>query len=229
MNQVVTHGIILSRLNYGEADKIITVITPDHGKIRLMARGVRKVKSKLAGGIELFSISTLVYIPGKKDISTLVSTRLITHFNHIVEDLDRTMIGYDILKITNKATEDECDSDYYELLLQALTNLNDKEVDAILTKCWFMARLLKVMGHSPNIAKDTNGQEFSATTAYNFDYQAMGFYAHARGSLKANHIKMLRLLLSTEPHKLQLISGVEKVLPGLEQLLRQSLGMYIKI
>ncbi len=229
MTQIVTSGIILNRINYGEADKIITVITPDHGKVRFMARGVRKIKSKLAGGIELFSVSTVVFIPGKKDISTLISTRLLTHFNHIVEDLDRTMIGYDVLKMINKATEDQCDSDYYELLLRALTNLNDEEVDALLTKCAFMARLLKVMGHAPNSAKTHDGKAFSVSKTYNFDYQAMGFYEQEKGSFKANHIKMLRLLLTTEPHKLQLISGLNEVLPGLEQLLRQGLGQYIKL
>ena len=56
MNQLVTDGIVLSRVNYGEADRIIKLLTPEAGKLSLMARGVRKPKSKLAGGIELFSI-----------------------------------------------------------------------------------------------------------------------------------------------------------------------------
>ncbi|MCA9330182.1 DNA repair protein RecO, partial [Candidatus Saccharibacteria bacterium] len=62
MKQIVTVGIVLARINYGEADRIVTILTPDHGKIRLLARGVRKIKSRLAGGIELFSINDLTYI-----------------------------------------------------------------------------------------------------------------------------------------------------------------------
>jgi len=86
VNQIVTTAIVLSRLNYGEADRIITVITPDNGKLRLMAKGVRRVKSKLAGGIELFIVSSLTFIKGKGDIGTLVSSRLQTHFSSIVTD-----------------------------------------------------------------------------------------------------------------------------------------------
>ena len=45
-----TVAIILKRINYGEADEYVNFVTPDYGKLRLMAKGVRKSKSKLAGG-----------------------------------------------------------------------------------------------------------------------------------------------------------------------------------
>ena len=48
-----TEAIILRRTNYGEADRVISLITPDRGKISGIAKGVRKPKSKLAGGLEL--------------------------------------------------------------------------------------------------------------------------------------------------------------------------------
>src|SRR4051812_44153733 len=105
--QRVTTGIVLTRIEYGEADRIVTVLTPNDGKLRLMAKGVRRVKSKLAGGVELFSVSSLTYIPGRGDIGTLISSRLETHFGHIVQNIDRTMLGYDLIKLLHKATEDE--------------------------------------------------------------------------------------------------------------------------
>ena len=49
-----TLGYVLRRTNYGEADRILNIITPE-GKISAIAKGVRKEKSKLAGGIEMFS------------------------------------------------------------------------------------------------------------------------------------------------------------------------------
>ncbi len=113
MNQIVTKGIVLTRTDYGEADRIITMLTPDQGKVRVIAKGVRRVKSKLAGGIELFSVSSITYIPGRKEIGTLVSTRLQQHFGNIVKDIDRTMLGYELLKRLNKATEDDVDDDYF--------------------------------------------------------------------------------------------------------------------
>lgn len=107
MNQIVTTAIVLGRTDYGEADRILTLLTPDQGKLRLLAKGVRRVKSKLAGGIELFSVSTITFVRGRGDIGALVSTRLNKHYGHIVQDLDRTMLGYELLKQLNKTTEDE--------------------------------------------------------------------------------------------------------------------------
>src|SRR5688572_3433628 len=137
MNQLVTEGIILSRTDYGEADRIITLLTPEHGKLRLMAKGVRRVKSKLAGGIELFSVSTITFVKGRGDIGTLVSTRLVKHYGRIVEDLDRTMLGYELIKQLNKVTEDHPEPAYFELLQQTFEALNDPGVPLGLIRFWF--------------------------------------------------------------------------------------------
>src|ERR1700747_2121837 len=107
MRQLVTRGIVLTRTNYGEADRIITVLTPDHGKLRLMVKGARRLKSKLAGGIELFSVSDLTFIPGKGDMGTLVSSRMQQHFGQIVQDIERVQLGYELIKLLNRATEDQ--------------------------------------------------------------------------------------------------------------------------
>jgi DNA repair protein RecO (recombination protein O) len=107
VNQILTRGIVLSRTDYGEADRILTLLTPDQGKIRLIAKGVRKIKSKLAGGIELFSVSDVTFIRGRGDIGTLVSARLDTHYGTIVKDIERVQLGYDLIKQINKSTEDQ--------------------------------------------------------------------------------------------------------------------------
>ncbi|MEK7561678.1 MAG: DNA repair protein RecO, partial [Patescibacteria group bacterium] len=80
MNRYITKGIVLSRTDYGEADRILSFLTIDHGKVRAIAKGVRKSKSKLAGGIELFSVSDLTLIIGRGELNTLISTRLVRHY-----------------------------------------------------------------------------------------------------------------------------------------------------
>lgn len=62
-----TKAVVLRRTNYGEADRILQLLTPD-GRRSVMARGVRKEKSKLAGGIELFAVSDVVIGEGKGDL-----------------------------------------------------------------------------------------------------------------------------------------------------------------
>lgn len=194
MNQQLTTAIILKRTDYGEADRILTVLTPDHGKLRLMAKGVRRVKSKLAGGIELFSVSHITYIPGRGEIGTLVSTRLDKHYGTIVKDIERVQLGYELIKQLDRNTEDEVEPEYFNLLAESFEALDDIQVPLITTKLWFFARLLRLGGHEPNLQTDTAGQRLDATKAYNFDIEAMTFTVHASGRYKAADIKFLRLL-----------------------------------
>jgi DNA repair protein RecO (recombination protein O) len=193
MNQLTAQGIILSRTDFGEADRIITMLTPDQGKLRLVARGVRKMKSKLAGGIELFSISHITYIKGRGDLDTLISTRLERHYEHIVRDINRTMLGYELIKILNKATEDEPEPEYFDLLHQSFEALDDATIDLALVRLWFAMQLVRLGGHTPNLMTDTAGERLSAERSYSFSFDDMAFAPSERGSFTANLIKFMRL------------------------------------
>ena len=186
MKQIKTTGIILSRTDYGEADRILTVLTPDHGKLRLKARGVRKVKSKLAGGIELFSTSHITFIEGKGDsgLGTLISTRLIKHYGHIIDDIDRVQLGYELIKLLNRATEDHPEEEYYQLLDRAFAALDDPTINTDLIRAWFQAQLLRQAGHAPNLKTDTNDRPLNAETVYNFDLEAMTLTPHGQGKIQ---------------------------------------------
>jgi DNA repair protein RecO (recombination protein O) len=199
MNQLTTSGIILSRTDYGEADRILTVLTPDYGKLGLMAKGVRREKSKLAGGIELFSISHISFIRGRGEISTLVSTRLDQHYPNIIKDITRTMLGYELIKLLNKNTEDQPEASYYQLLAASFAALDDVSIPLAITKLWFLAQLLALAGHAPNLATDASGQKLAASASYTFDHEAMAFSPAASGNFTANHIKFLRLGFSGHP------------------------------
>ena len=205
MNQIVTEGIILSRTDYGEADRILTLLTPDHGKLRLMAKGVRRVKSKLAGGIELFSVSTITFVKGRGDISTLVSARLVKHYSHIVEDLDRTMLGYELIKQLNKATEDHPEPAYFTLLKEVFEALDDFSMPRELVQFWFAAQLLRLGGHTPNLQTDVDGRRLQPGEAYDFDTENMCFVGpRPHGRFTTNHIKFIRLVFSGSSPKILL-------------------------
>ncbi len=221
MNQVLTTGIVLSRTDYGEADRIITLLTPDKGKVRVMGRGVRKLKSKLAGGIELFSVSDISYIPGRGEICTLVSTRLINHYGHIVEDIDRVQLGYELIKTLNKATEDQPDSEYFTLLEQAFQVLDDSSIDIRFVQIWFESQLLRLAGHTPNLQTDVGGNKLTAEDAYSFDFDSMSFAVHPEASYGVNHIKTLRLLFSAnQPQVLARVQGMAQTILDVAPLIR---------
>lgn len=230
MNQLTTRGIILSRTDFGEADRILTVLTPDYGKLRLMARGVRKVKSKLAGGIELFSTSDLVFIRGKGDIGTLVSSRLDKHYGRIVETLERTMLGYELIKQLNRVTEDEPEPAYFVLLEQAFEALDSADIEVDLIKFWFAAQLLTIAGHSPNLQTDDHENKLESSKQYNFNFESMAFTPADRGRFGANHIKLLRLSFSGhQPKALHQVQATEKLLYDLTPLIQTMLKSHIRV
>lgn len=197
MNQQhVTEAIVLSRVDYGEADRILTILTPQAGKLRLMAKGVRRVKSKLAGGVELFSTATLTYIQGKGEVGTLISSRLNVHYGRIVEDIDRTMLGYELIKQLNKATEDEPEPDYFQLMQQAFEALNDAAIELDLIRLWFGAQLLRLSGHTPNLQTEPNGAKLATDKAYEFSFDDSAFTHMPDGKFSADDIKFLRLVFN---------------------------------
>src|SRR5258708_23305262 len=159
MKQLISKGIILHRVSYGEADRIITVVTPDHGKLHLMAKGVRKLRSKLAGGIELFSVSNISFMRGKGGLGTLTSSRLLSHYGQIAQDVDRTMMGYQIIKQVDKVTEDEPESSWFDLLQASFEALNDKLITLDLIQLWFSMQVLMLNGHAPNMTTAVNGEK----------------------------------------------------------------------
>lgn len=225
MKQVKTTGIILSRTDYGEADRILTILTPEQGKLRLKARGVRKVKSKLAGGIELFSTSHITFIEGRNDgLGTLISTRLIKHYGHIVDELGRVQLGYDLIKLLNRATEDHPEPEYYDLLEQAFAALDDPKINTGLISTWFQAQLLKLAGHRPNL------DDVAEAKKYNFDFENMTFEPNSAGGFTSNDIKFLRLLFSdNRPAALSRIDGGAKLVEAVQPLLGTMLTSYIRV
>jgi DNA repair protein RecO len=229
-NSIVTEGVVLARTNFGEADRILTVITPDHGKVRLMAKGVRKSASKLAGGIELFSTSYITYIKGKGDLSTLISTRLIKHYGNIVKDLDCTQFGYAVLKIINRATEDNAGPEYYGLLKSALEALDHEPAGLDHTEFWLYMQLLKLSGHSPNLGTDSKGQKLAENARYSFDLENMSFVLAPRGRFGAAHIKLLRLGISLDSaKKLAQVNVSKQILHQNLELAKAMLSQYVRI
>lgn len=198
MKQIVTQGIVLARTEFQEADRILTVLTPTHGKMRFIAKGVRRPKSKLAGGIELFSVNELTFIEGRSDIKTLVSARMARHYGTIITDLQRTMLGYELLKRVSRLTEDTAGEEYYSVLDGALAGLNEPLLHAALVELWFMTRMLKISGRLPDIAQDADGNMLASDQQYNFDFEVMSFKPHDPGRYTANHIKLLRICLVSD-------------------------------
>lgn len=230
MKQLVTQAIVLSRTDYGEADRILTLLTPDQGKLSLLAKGVRRVKSKLAGGIELFSVSTITFIRGRGEVGTLVSARLDKYCKHIVEDLDRTMLGYELIKTLHKNTEDEPGLEYFALLQQTFMDLDDGDIPSQLIRFWFAAQLLKIEGNAPNLVTDSAGHKLTPEHGYDFNIEKMCFETKQLevSHFTANHIKFLRLTFSADSSRLlSQVKGHDDLLRDLQPTVQLLASQYL--
>lgn len=216
-----TPAILLRRVNYGEADRIVTLLTPEHGKVSAIAKGVRKSGSKLAGGLELFATCDLTIIPGRRQMGTITSARLIAFYgDNILRDYDRMQLAYEAVKIINRATETVTEPEFYDLLRDSLEYLGNPIIDWRITEIWLRLRLADLLGVAPNLAADSLGQPLQADGQYVFDFEAMAFAPHPAGQYIADHIKFLRLANAKTPVVLRQVSGIEPLLPACMQLSR---------
>ncbi len=208
MKTVRTKAIVLRRTNYGEADRIVNFLTPENGVMSAMAKGVRKEKSRLAGGIELFATCDVTIGNGKGDLGILTAARLETFYSFIMTDYDRLQFGYEAIKQINKIAATVDESAFYDLLEQTFASLNDSTIDVRLTKTWFWLQLAILLGVGMNLATDINGMKLVEDTTYNFVESEHGFIFHEKGMFTTDHLKLLRILSAQAPKVAAHVSGV---------------------
>ena len=212
MKPIRTKAIVLRRTNYAEADRILQLLTPNHGKLSVIAKGVRREKSKLAGGIELFAICDVSIIPGKGDMGTLTSSRLDTFYSHIMEEYDRLQFGYEVIKQVGNAVEAVSEPAFFELLATTFASLDNPEINDKVTETWFWLQLAILLGVGLNLSTDENGMKLVEESRYNFSEESMSFVYHEQGRFTTEHIKLLRLLSAQPSHIAQQVRGIEQLI-----------------
>ncbi len=117
-------AIVLKRTDIGEADRILTLFTPNKGKMRAVAKGIRRPISKKAGHLELLTRSQLQVALGRNlDIITQVEGR--ENFLHLRRELWHMTCGYYIVELVDRFLEDLTPHQgIYALLLEALRYLD---------------------------------------------------------------------------------------------------------
>lgn len=147
-----SEGIVLSRKNYGEADRILVLLSKHFGKVSLLAKGVRKLKSKKRGHIEIFSKLKFSAIKGKgMDIVTEAET--INDFSGVRSNLNKITLAYYFCEVVNKITQEGEDlPKVYDLLSTALLEL-EQTTELKLLRIKFIYDLLTEMGYWPENKK----------------------------------------------------------------------------
>lgn len=213
MKSVRTRAIVLRRTNYGEADRILHFLTPE-GRRGALARGVRREKSRLAGGIELFAISDVVISEGRGELGILTSARLVRFFGHILQDYDTLQFAYEAVKQVARASEAVSEPEWFEILSEVLAALDDHTIPSQLVETWFYLRYAELLGHSLNLRHDTNGHPLAADRRYAYDVSEQGLRETPAGDLGSSQIKLLRLASVKPLRILGQVGGLEPILPA---------------
>lgn len=195
-NYVRTFGYVLRRTNYGEADRILNIITP-LGKIAAIAKGVRKEKSKLAGSVEMFSLIDFNIHKGKSDLGTVIGAKMIKYYGEILKNYDRMEVAAGFLKKISLASESSDSEEYFNILGQGLVALN-LQLDLKLIESWFLLNLARASGEEINLHRDTNGEKLEVSKRYDWSKEESAFFEREDGEFSADDIKLLRLMVTND-------------------------------
>ena len=142
-------GVVLRTHKLGEADRIVTLLTREHGKVRAVAKGVRKTKSRFGGRLEPTShVKLLMYEGRELDIVSQAET--LDHFRAIRTDLDRLGQALSLLEAADQlALERQPNPRLYDMLVGALRTLAERDTPLVVAA--FFLKLLALEGFGPQV------------------------------------------------------------------------------
>ncbi|MEJ2048139.1 MAG: DNA repair protein RecO, partial [Dehalococcoidia bacterium] len=141
-----TEAIIIKKTKLGEADRILTLYTPNLGKIQAVAKGVRRPRSKMAGHLELLTHS-LVSLARGRNLDTVTGSQTIDGFLPLKSDLKLTSYALYAVELVEQFTADHDENQpLFELVLKTLHQLC-QDTDHELTLRYFELHLLDLVGY----------------------------------------------------------------------------------
>lgn len=145
-------AVVLRTMRLGEADRIVTFVTRASGKVRAVAKGIRRTKSRFGGRLEPFTQVSLVLWRGRSGLDTITQAEVVEPFRRIREDLDRFSLGEVMLEATDQVVQEREElPQAFSLLVQSLNHLAMEGSPAVLVT--FLLRLSRVAGFAPVLVR----------------------------------------------------------------------------
>lgn len=189
------HGIVLRTHKLGEADRIVSFMTRDNGKVRAVAKGVRKTKSKFGARLEPTSHVALQLYAGRGDLDIVNQAESVDHFRAIRDDLDRLVAAVPMLEATDQlAQEREVNPRLYQMLLGALRTL--AAGNSPLVVAGFFWKVLALEGFAPHVDDCVSCGRTDELVAFDLDEGGVLCSSCRRGvPISAEALAMLRDML----------------------------------
>ena len=155
MKNIKVNGIVIAENNMGDFDKMLTILTPNLGKIGCSAKGSRRPKSQLLSGTQFLCFGEYMLFKGSENY-TINSCETIELFYNIRTDLDKLTYASYITKIINDVTTENQNSfNTLKLFLNTLYMISETDKDLDFITSVFKLRMLKILGFAPNIIECT--------------------------------------------------------------------------
>lgn len=149
-----TEAIVMRRTDVGEADRVLTLLTPDHGKLRAIAKGIRKPVSRKAGHLELLTRVDLLLAHGR-DLDHITQAQSLDVYPQVREDLARLAHASYVIELLDRFTVEQQEAgELYLLLRWALSTLDDGADPGRLAR-FFELQLLAHAGYQPELRRCT--------------------------------------------------------------------------
>ena len=147
-----TEGIILKQSKLGEFDKIITIYTPEFGKVRAVAKGACRAKSKLGGNVEPLTHSLMLLAKGR-NLDIVTQSQTINGFLPLKSDLWRMACGLYVLELIDSFTVEGGENrPLFDLLLDILQQLSEPDNNETALR-YFELHLLHYLGYRPQLRR----------------------------------------------------------------------------
>ncbi len=149
-------GIVLRSHKLGESDKILRILTREHGKRSAVAKGVRKTTSRFGARLEPLTCASL-FVHRGGNMDTIKQVEILTSFQEVREDLDLFMSAQAMCELVDRITaEHEPRPELFDLLFAGLELLRDYPPRAVLTRAFFDFKVMVNSGFAPMVAKCAN-------------------------------------------------------------------------
>jgi DNA repair protein RecO (recombination protein O) len=143
-------AVVLRTQKLGEADRIVTMLSRRHGKVRAVAKGVRRTKSRFGARLEPFVHVDVQNYAGRSDLDIVTQAEIVDAFGAMMNDYERYTAGTAMLEATDRLTEErEPALRLYLLLVGALRSLDAGEHTPALVLDAFLLRALSISGYEP--------------------------------------------------------------------------------
>jgi DNA repair protein RecO (recombination protein O) len=145
-------GIVLRSVKLGEADKIVTILTQGSGKVRAVAKGIRKTTSRFGGRLEPFTHVNLMLYRGRGALDTITQAEVVATHRHIRDDLALFAAAETMVEAADKVAEEhERNVPLVVLLLNGLRSLDAGPADPAAVAESYLLKLLSLSGFHPSL------------------------------------------------------------------------------